>query len=327
MKQAPEFWAYGHQSLWGHLLSPLAFLYNKITTVRAQKKPRWQAPVPVVCIGNLTMGGAGKTPTAIALAQYLQAMGKKPIFLSRGFGGHMKGPLMVGAHGTHEVGDEPLLLKEVAPVCVARDRVAGAKLCVKKGADVILMDDGFQNPHLHKDFSFLVIDGGYGHGNEKVFPAGPLRENLESGLQRADGVILIGEDRTNTINRLRDIRPDLPVMQAHIQPVSRPDLAGRQVLAFAGIGRPEKFFETLRSMDCHLLDCISFPDHHPYLIEDIRPLRERAKATGARLLTTRKDYMRLPKEFARDVDVIKIFLVWRDEDMLKAVLSKIADRS
>ncbi|WP_417822241.1 tetraacyldisaccharide 4'-kinase [Terasakiella sp.] len=325
MKQAPSFWGYGYNSLWETVLSPLACLYNKITCTRAERPALWKAPIPVICIGNLTMGGAGKTPTAMAIAQYLQAAGKNPYFLSRGFGGHMKGPLMVGGHGTHEVGDEPLLLKEIAPVCVSRDRVAGAKLCVKKGADVIVMDDGFQNPHLHKDVSFLVVDGGYGHGNEKVFPAGPLRESLQSGLQRADGLVLIGADMTGALERVQRIRADIPVLQAYIQPLDRPDLVGRKVLAFAGIGRPEKFFETLRTMDCDLLDCVPFPDHHPYLIDDIRPLRERAKLAGARLITTRKDYMRLPKEFAQEVDVIKISLVWQGEDMLKAVLSKITD--
>jgi len=323
LMQAPGFWQFGRNRWWSRVLCPLAGLYGKITTDRAQRPPRWKAPVPVICIGNLTMGGAGKTPTSIALAQFFKAQGKNPIFLTRGFGGHMKGPLMVGAHGTHDVGDEPLLLKEIAQVCVSRDRVGGAKLCVQKGADVIIMDDGFQNPDLHKDLSLLVVDGGYGHGNERVFPAGPLRETLKNGLARADGVVLIGKDETGALARVAALRSDLPVIEARIEPIPRDDLQGRKVIAFAGIGRPEKFFTTLREMGCDLVETIPFPDHHPFVKDDIRPLCDKAKRMGARLLTTRKDLMRVPKEFAPEVDSIKIKLVWQQNNVVKALLSRI----
>jgi len=323
MRTAPEFWAYGKKSPWPFLLSPLGAVYNIATSRRAVKTPRYKAPIPVICIGNLIMGGAGKTPTAMAVARYLKSLGMNPYFLSRGFGGHMKGPLIVGPHGTHEVGDEPLLLKQIAPVCVSADRVAGAKLCVKKGADVIIMDDGFQNPHLHKDLSLVVVDGGYGHGNGKVFPAGPLRETLKSGLKRADAVVLIGEDKTGAVARMKQVVSDLPILRAYIKPEERDGIEGRRLVAFAGIGRPEKFFETLAEMGGDVVEAVSFPDHHPFVKDDIKVLKDKAKDRQAILMTTEKDFMRLPKEFSQGVDIIKISLVWEGEDVLKPVFAKV----
>jgi len=325
--KAPSFWNHGQNSLLSTLLSPIAGLYGAQTTKRAQQPPRFKADIPVICIGNLTMGGAGKTPSAIAICEYLKQAGKKPIFLSRGYGGCLKGPVMVDAHRADEVGDEPLLLKQHAPVCVSHDRAAGAKACMAQGCDVILMDDGYQNPHLHKDLSFLVVDGGFGHGNERVFPAGPLRETLENGLKRCDAILFIGDDHTDTKKRLKQIAPDLPLLCCTITPEARPDLKGKDGIAFAGIGRPEKFFATLEEMGVKLKACHSFADHHPYSMDDLSKLEAQAKDLNAQLITTQKDKVRLPETMQRHIDVIKITLAFEEADMLHGLLHNIIDDS
>lgn len=318
--RAPKFWEYGSKSLRSTCLLPIAHIYNTISSRRAQKKPIWRASIPVLCIGNLIMGGAGKTPSAIALAKEFIAQGKKPYFLSRGYGGTLKGPLIVSGHSPIEVGDEPLLLSKTAPVCVSHDRIDGAKACIAAGANMIIMDDGFQNPNLHKDLSILIIDGGYGHGNEKTFPAGPLREQLSSGLKRAGACIIIGKDKTQSALRLKAIAPDLPIFQAHIKADVRPDLVNTKVFAFAGIGRPEKFYTTLKDMGCELVGEKSFPDHHFFSDKEIINLQNLAKNTDATLITTEKDWLRLPEKIQNQVDHIKITLEWDDKDMLNPII-------
>ncbi|MDV7338026.1 tetraacyldisaccharide 4'-kinase [Terasakiella sp. A23] len=325
--KAPAFWNHGQKSLLSSLLAPIAGIYGSRTAKRALQPARFKADIPVICIGNLTMGGAGKTPSAITICETLKQAGKNPVFLSRGYGGKLEGPVMVDAQSATDVGDEPLLLRQYAPVCVSRNRVAGAKACMESGADVIIMDDGYQNPHLHKDISFLVIDGGFGHGNEKVFPAGPLRETLENGLQRCDAILFIGEDVTQTKDRLKDAAPHLPILDATITPKARPDLSGKSCIAFAGIGRPEKFFATLRNMGITLAAQHSFGDHHPYSTQDITRLRKEAEQLNASLITTEKDLVRLPQELRRHIDVIKIKLDFGKADMLHGVLRDILEDS
>ena len=318
--KAPRFWEFGQRSLCGTLLSPFGFLYNLATHARAHQAPQWSAPIPVICIGNLTMGGAGKTPTALAVVQYLIAQGCTPFFLSRGYGGQLSGPVMVTDQTSHEVGDEPLLLAQYAPVCVSHDRVAGAKLCVAQGANVIVMDDGYQNPHLKKDLSLIVLDGGYGHGNEKVFPAGPLRETLESGLARADAVVLIGDDATGALDRISSVRKGLPILKASIHVQERSDIQDDTFVAFAGIARPQKFFDTLAALGGKMVATKSYPDHYTYRSTDIEELQTLAKAHQARLITTEKDVVRLPASVRANVDTLKITLVFEGEDVLKPVL-------
>jgi len=321
--QAPDFWEYGEGYLESLLLSPLSFLYGKITTKRACKPASWKAPVPVVCIGNLIMGGAGKTPTAIAIAKFLKKQGKSPFFLSRGYGGSLEGPVIVSNHPSHKVGDEPLLLSQTAPVCVSKDRIAGAKLCIEKGADIIIMDDGFQNPYLHKDISILVIDGGYGHGNERVFPAGPLREPIKEGLKRAHGVVVIGEDKTDTISKIKKFAPALPILRASIVPEKWDNSKQTDVVAFAGIGRPEKFYNTLKNMGLTVHEKHDFTDHHPFTAEDVEMLQKSALMHNARLITTEKDWVRLPQKGMHNIKVVKISLAWQGEGMLKPVFNSV----
>ena len=307
--RAPEFW--GRDAGWqAALLAPLAGLYALAARAR-QRKPGWMAPVPVICVGNLVVGGAGKTPAALAIQHYLGERGLAAHFLSRGHGGRLPGPLRVDPerHSAADVGDEPLLLAAQAPAWIARDRAAGAKAAIAGGAPALILDDGFQNPGLEKTVSLIVVDGGYGFGNGRVLPAGPLRETVEDGLARAQAVVLVGEDVTGTAERLAG---RLPVLTARLEPGAGQALEGRRLLAFAGIGRPEKFFATLRQNGAELVETTAYPDHHPYDPAEIDTLVRRARSQEAVPITTRKDWVRLTAEQKRQIEVLDIQLVWDD---------------
>ena len=284
--------------------------------------PSWRAPIPVICVGNMVAGGAGKTPLAIALARHLIDSGRNPHFLTRGYGGLEKGPLQVDAQlqKATDVGDEPLLLASIAPTWVARDRPAGARAACAAGADVIIMDDGFQNPSLAKDIGVLAIDGGYGFGNQRVMPAGPLRERLPTGLSRADAAVVIGTDATGALNGVRHY---CPVHKAHLAPHHDDGIASRRVFAFAGIGRPEKFYATLRQMGCTVSATKDFPDHHPYTEDEIQRLCAESTALDAIPVTTEKDYVRLSTEDRSRIHVLRVALDWADPQSPSQILAKI----
>src|SRR3982751_21455 len=231
--RAPDFWR--GRGLPAALLAPLGALYGLSVALKAKFAKPFDPGLPVICVGNLTAGGSGKTPAAIAIADRLRAKGHKPFFLTRGYGGSEQGPAMATrAHSAAQMGDEALLLARAAPTVVARDRAAGARLAKEKGASVLAMDDGHQNFTLRKNLSLVVVDAETGFGNGFQVPAGPLREPVAQGLARTDAVVLVGEGA-----------PDLagfhgPVLRAHLQPDGTA-FAGKTVFAFAGIGRPEKF--------------------------------------------------------------------------------------
>jgi len=280
----------------GGLLSPVAAIYGAVAAARMHGEGR-RAGVPVVCLGNLTVGGAGKTPAAIAVARLLLTARERPFFLTRGYGGRLRGPVRVdpAAHGATDVGDEPLLLAQLAPTIVARERVAGAVAARRDGATVIVMDDGFQNPSLVKDLSILVVDGRRGIGNGRMIPAGPLRAPLDTQMTRAQALVVIGP--ADRVAPLLDIarRYEVKIFHGRLEPERRA-LAGvgpRKVLAFAGIGNPEKFFATLAEAGVEVADRASFPDHHRYTAADARTLLERAATANLVLLTTEKDLARL----------------------------------
>jgi len=278
------------------------------------------ASVPVVCVGNITMGGAGKTPVAIALAEYFTARGYAVHFLSRGYGRQTKGMLRVDNryHHATDVGDEPLLLSQYAPVWVCTDRVMAAKAAIADGATLLLMDDGLQNFSLHKDLSFLVIDGHYGLGNQCLFPAGPLREPLPKAAKRVNAAILINEDHTHITSLLT---PYLSVLRcAIVQNISKP-LYDKKLVAFAGIGYPDKFFTMLTSAGLNLIETVAFPDHYPYTTEDINTLFAKASANNALLVTTEKDAMRFPAAFLPQLHVITITIKWDDTSRLDACIN------
>jgi len=323
--QAPEFWQSGKGGALAVALSPLGWLYGLATKAKLATTKAWASPVPVICVGNLIAGGAGKTPVAIDLAKRLQAKGKDVHFLSRGYGGHEKGPLRVEpeTHDFTHVGDEPLLLATHAPTWVSRERRAGCEAAAKAGADIIIMDDGFQNPYVAKDFSIIVIDGGFGFGNKKLIPAGPLRETIAGGLARAQAVIVVGGDRTDSME-LVSKHGHVP-LSAQLSPGPLPeDISGKPVVAFTGIGRPDKFFETVSSLGCIVDAQIPFADHHPYSEADITHLLGTAKKTNARLLSTEKDAQRLPASFLREVTIIQISLKWENEDAIETLLNGIS---
>jgi tetraacyldisaccharide 4'-kinase len=263
-------------------------------------RPGVAAGIPVICVGNLTVGGAGKTPAAMAVVQLLQQAGKRPFVLSRGYGGRLAGPVRVDpqSHNAADVGDEALLLARVAPTVVARDRVAGAQAARAAGADIIVMDDGFQNPSLKKDLSLLVIDGRGGIGNGFVFPAGPLRAPLAAQLARASALLVIG-DGTGADAVLK-AESGLQVVHGRLEPdaLEVAALRPRKVLAFAGIGDPDKFFRTLTEAGIDARVREAFADHHRYSSAEAADLIARAQRDGLTLVTTEKDLARLQGEAA-----------------------------
>ena len=321
----PAFW-WGEGSFASALLAPLAALYGAVAQWRLGRGGR-RAAAPVVCVGNLTVGGAGKTPTALALARMLAAAGERPMFLTRGYGSALAGPLLVdpARHRAREVGDEPLLLARTAPTIVARDRVKGAGIA--GDASVIVMDDGFHNPSLVKDFSVLVVDGRRGTGNGRVIPAGPLRAPLEAQLARAHALIVVGGLRRAADIAERARAANIPVLQARL----RPDvdviawLRGRQVLAFAGIADPKKFFATLAEAGVVLAAARSFPDHHRYTRAEAVALCDDAQRAGLVLMTTEKDLARLSgedqlKELAARVKALPVTLAFEEDERMKSLL-------
>lgn len=312
--KAPSFWYKG--GILGDLLEPLGKLWAHSAGRRQKQGASYRASVPVICIGNLVAGGAGKTPVALSIAEHLPGVN----FLSRGYGGKLEGPVLVDPHQHvfSQVGDEPLLLADTAPCWVAKNRRAGAEAAAAHGAKCLVMDDGFQNPALFKDLSLLVVDGPVGFGNGRCMPAGPLREPLKDGLARADAVIIIGEDRTGVAAKVGD----LPVLFATLEPeVEAESLRGEPVVAFAGIGRPEKFFNSLEALGARLVGGYGFPDHHPYHANEISELMVEAEAHGAGLITTAKDYVRLPPHLRDQVGVLRITVAWQDEDALLRLLA------
>lgn len=304
--QAPGFWWHKHKTLAAMLLAPFSWVYATIAA-RRMAKPAHRAAIPVICIGNFTAGGAGKTPTAIALAAILQQAGQKPFFLSRGYGGSELGPLVVdqSEHSFTRVGDEPLLLARHAPTIIARDRIAGAKLCEEQGATVILMDDGMQNPALAKTLTLAVIDGKTGIGNGMAIPAGPLRMAMSRQWKLADAVLVIGAGALGERMSAEANRHGKKIFQAELRADGQAaaSLKNRKVLAFAGIGRPDKFFDTLRMLGAKVEQKIAFADHHAFTEDELTALLNEAESKDLLPVTTEKDYIRVPATAKARADI------------------------
>jgi tetraacyldisaccharide 4'-kinase len=295
MMRAPAFWWQPKPSAAALALWPAAAIYGRAAAYRLEQPPEAVAPVPVICVGNFTVGGAGKTPTAIALARLALAHGLRPGLLVRGYGGSEKGPLMVDAkgHTAAQVGDEALLLAAAAPTVVSASRPAGAARLVAEGCDLIVMDDGFQNPSLAKDLSLLVVDAGIGFGNGLMLPAGPLRAPVQTQVARAGGLVILG-DGPNAEPMVRlAARAGKPAIRGRLAAQRPAFWRNRPILAYAGIGRPEKFFATLAECDAPVRAQVPFPDHHVYTIADADYLLRRAEREELRLVTTAKDLARL----------------------------------
>ena len=323
--RAPDFWR--SDGPISAALTPLAALYTAGGVLRrALVEPR-RAAVPVICVGNLVAGGAGKTPVALSLARELRVHHRIDAhLLAKGYGGRERGPLRVdpATHDAAAVGDEALLLAAAAPTWVARDRRGAVRVAAQAGAEMIVLDDGFQDPSLAKDLSLVVVDGGYGFGNARVLPAGPLREPVGAGLARADAVVLVGSDTARVAETLP---PGLPLLRTRLVPAPGAErLAGKAVFAFAGIGRPEKFFTTLGEIGCRVVATRSFPDHHPYRPEEIMQVCEEAATLGAVPVTTAKDAVRLPPSARAMVETFSVTLEWSDPDALEALLAPLLDQ-
>lgn len=318
--KAPEFWA--EDGIVPRLLWPFGLVFQAGGAIRRHAITPLEIDIPVICVGNLVAGGAGKTPVALSLASRIMREGTSISFLSRGHGGRMPGPIKVepSKHTARDVGDEALLLAETAATWVSRDRAKGAVAARNAGADLIIMDDGFQNPGLDKTLSIIVIDGAFGFGNKKVIPAGPLRETIESGLARANALIMIGDDRTGLVSSLPAAPP---LLWARIVPRRNDRLPpGTKVLGFAGIGRPAKFRESLEELGLDVIGFEAFPDHHFFSAAEIETLLGKAKAEGAVPVTTAKDHVRLAGPVQAHIERLDITLAWRDEAALSLLLNK-----
>jgi tetraacyldisaccharide 4'-kinase len=291
----PGFW-HRPSSFVSLLLLPLGALYGAVAARRLQREG-FDAGIPVLCVGNYHVGGAGKTPMVLALTRMLRDLGETPVVLSRGYGGRLHGPVKVDPdrHAAADIGDEPLMMARTVPVVVARDRIGGVALARSQGASVILMDDGFQNPAIAKDASLIVIDGDRGLGNGLVFPAGPLRAPLPPQLARTDALIVVGDGAAAAPVAAAIAAHGRPVLSAHLRAddASVASLRGKRVLAFAGIGDPLRFFRTLRASGIEIVRERAFADHHPYAQAEIEALIAEAKPDALTLVTTEKDLARL----------------------------------
>jgi tetraacyldisaccharide 4'-kinase len=293
--RAPDHW-YRPAGGLARALSPLATLYGLAARLKARTVMPQRASLPVVCIGNITAGGTGKTPVAIAIAHQLATFGERPAFLTRGYGGRIRGPVLVDKDRARaiDVGDEPLLLARHFPTIVSGDKPKGADMAAHTGATVVVMDDGYQNPSLVKDAGLLVVDAGAGLGNGLLIPAGPLREPAEEALDRAAGLIVMGDghaaDGLVTDARTRGIA----IIHGRVEATGDTDKwRGKRVLAYAGIGRPDKFFDTLASLGADIRETQSFADHHAYTDDEAAALLSRARDGALALVTTEKDHARL----------------------------------
>ncbi len=320
--RAPKFWTRrdGVSRAISDALLPVSWVYGKVTTWRAGQPWRYRARARVICVGNLTVGGTGKTPVAIAVAELVAQRNVQPYFLTRGYGGRTRGPVQVDPqkNTAREVGDEPLLLANAGPTVVARDRAAGAEFADRHGAEVIVMDDGHQNSKLRKHVSLVVVDAQTGFGNRRVLPAGPLRETIKDGLRRASAVILVGDGDA----KLTGYRGT--VFRVKLVPQEIPNIREQPVIAFAGIGQPRKLLQSLRDLGAQVKEMKSFPDHHVYLSKEISKMQVKALKLSALLVTTEKDYVRLPPKHRKSIIFLPVRAVFEDPEGFQEFLDRYA---
>lgn len=313
----PKFWQKPVPPLWAMLcLSPVAWAYQTITQKRLRQKPQYHAPIPVICVGNITMGGAGKTPVVHALVASLKELGFRPAILLRGYGGKNKKPLQIDTnkHTNEDVGDEALLHTQHAPTWISANRAQGAKAIVQSGlADVIVLDDGLQNPQLYYDMRLAVVDTSIGLGNGCLFPLGPLRETLANALHRVDAIVQIGAGERKFL-----LPHNFPVWRGLLQTNAKP--TADKYLAFAGIGYPQKFYNTLADNGFNIVATHNFADHHVYSTHDLETLQSQANTLNAQLITTEKDWVRLDKNWQAKIAYLPVALMWQQPQIVQQSL-------
>jgi tetraacyldisaccharide 4'-kinase len=326
MPSAPQFWE-RPAGLAAALLAPIGAAWDAAGRLRRAMARPYRAPIPVVCVGNLVVGGAGKTPVVMALGTWLAGQSVRPHIVSRGYRGRLAGPVRVdpSRHSVAAIGDEALLLARCLPCWVARDRAAGIRAAAAAGAEAVLLDDGFQSPAFAKTLSLLVVDAAYLFGNGRLIPGGPLRESPERGLARADAVVLVRGSGEWHRGEPHAIFGDRPLLTAEVVPIAGERFAGTRLLAFAGIGRPEKFFADLRRLGAEVIEARVFPDHHRFRARDIAVLRRAAARTRSRLVTTAKDMVRVPPSERGDIEVLEIEIRWIEPEALVRLLTPILD--
>lgn len=324
--KTPLFWT-SQKHVLSRVLQPLSWLYYAISSLHFRMIKPQTADIPIICVGNVTAGGSGKTPVSIAIAEYLKENNNIDVhFLTRGYGGNISEVKAdLEEHSAHQIGDEPMLLAKIAPTWIYPNRIEGANKAAENGADIIIMDDGLQNPSIKKDMTFLVVDGKYGIGNGRILPAGPLREHFSSGLEKSDAVVIIGKDSNNRITSL--CPADMPILRTKVKPNKHDveKLTGKNVVAFAGIAHPNKFFGTLKEIGCNVISKYEFKDHYPYAQTDIQPILDEAFRLNAIPVTTAKDYVKLTEDQKQQINVLNISIVWQDEDKFASLMQQISD--
>lgn len=326
ISNAPPFW-WKKQGWQSYALTPLSWVYGWFSGKRMRRKHRPSVEVPVICIGNFTVGGAGKTPTAIAIAEAAIAKGLRPGFLSRGYGGTLDVTTLVEPHHrASEVGDEPLLLNRYAMTVISRRRVEGAHRLVNAGADLIIMDDGFQSARLAVDYTLVVIDSVRGIGNGSLVPAGPVRAPILEQMQQLSAILKVGAgDAADPLVR-KAARAGKTVYVSAIQPVVPSDFIGKRVLAYAGIADPDKFYRTVESLGGNIVERRSFSDHHKFEEDEIAELLALADKQQLQLVTTAKDFVRLKgvhgkaEELLRRSQVIEIEMMFDDPNTASDII-------
>ncbi|MDR3224466.1 MAG: tetraacyldisaccharide 4'-kinase [Holosporales bacterium] len=318
--RSPKFWS-AEDSKIARYLSPLSKLFSICADIKINSIAPEKAAVPVICVGNIVLGGAGKTPTTQLVCNLLKERSFNPHIISSGYGGYLKNVVRVdlALHSYLQVGDEALLLADCAPTWIGRNRINSAKAAVSSGADVLVMDDGLQNNALMKNISMLVVDSYQGFGNCRIFPAGPLRESVESGVLRSDVVLIVGHKNESIEERIRLVNPDIPICYSHMKIIEAPEVENRKVLGFCGLGFPDKFKKTLTECGYDIVDFVVFGDHHSYTITEIQKLITAACNANAKLVTTMKDYVKIPVVFKKDIAVVKVQLELDDEDLKKTL--------
>ena len=324
MLKAPKFWYLKKDTYLSRLLYPMSLLFRLGTKIRNLTSNTKKSSLPIICIGNIVIGGAGKTPVALKIGRILTTAGYNPHFISKGYAGIIKNNTLVEPwHSPKSVGDESLLLSAVCPTWIGINRNQSVKLAASKGGNCIIMDDGFQNPTIHKDLSIIVINASQEFGNKRVIPSGPLRESINRGLSRTNLVVIIGE----ATPYLKKIIPDyIPIVTAKFNINNENKIfKGQKITAFAGIAYPEKFFTSLREQGAIILKEITYPDHHIYDENDLLSLAETANKTRSILVTTQKDFVRVPKSYRSLVNTLQGEIIFENEELIKEILTNVIE--